>query len=75
MNKQKVIMNIIGSESATLCLIGDLILGAFNVKVECVGETWVITAERDLPEYDQGEEVDISLDIPTKPTINYILRR
>jgi len=57
MTKQKVIMHIVGNESAALCLISDLILGAFNVKVECVGETWVITAERNLPDDEPAETV------------------
>lgn len=35
----------------------ELILGGFNIKSECAGETWYIEAERDLPDDEPAETV------------------
>lgn len=69
MTKQKITISIAGNESAAICIIDELILGGFNIKSECVGEKWHIEAERDLPEDEIVQEIDISQH-QTKPTIH-----
>jgi len=69
MNKQKITICITGNESSAICIMDELILGGFNITSECVGETWHIEAERDLPEDEIVQEIDIS-QYQTKPTIH-----
>lgn len=57
MTKQKLTISITGNESAAICIIDELILGGFNITSECVGETWHIAAERDLPDDEPAETV------------------
>jgi hypothetical protein len=57
MTKQKLTISIIGNESAAIYLMDELILGGFNIKAECGDQTWLIEAERDLPDDEPAETV------------------